>query len=266
MERSKSNGQRSNDTATDPPVFGFSQRVGSFKNNKKKKDSQDFTDARISASSKRNRFAQQHSAAEDPHLPPYKILESFNNLQNGSQNFTKSTTKSLGIGESFNNRGSGSQDFTKTRTESLGIGKSFNNHGPGPQVFRDARISASSERNDFPQQHSAAEDGHLPPCKILDSFNNHQNGSQNFTRTTIDSLGTRDSFNNGGSGLQDYMDAHIRCVHCTSGILKFCNDTGNWVSNLLPKLSTLLTGRPGIRHSFNCPTGSQNFKGASIIV
>ncbi|XP_020232970.1 uncharacterized protein LOC109813226 [Cajanus cajan] len=195
---SKSNGQRSNDTVIRLPDVDFSRSVRSFENNnKKKKDSQVFRDATISVPSQRNGFPQQHSATEDHHRPSYKTLESFNNRRSGSQDFTKTRTKSFGIGKSFNNDGSGSQDFTKTTTETIVIEESFNNGGSGSQVFK---------------------------------------------------------------------NAIIRCVHRTSGILDFFNHAGNWAANLLQKLVTLLTGRPGIHHSFNCPTGSQDFEGAHIIV
>ncbi|XP_020232931.1 uncharacterized protein LOC109813199 [Cajanus cajan] len=119
--------------------------------------------------------------------------------------------------------------------------------------------------------------------RIGDSFNNLENGLQDFTRAEIESLGIRDSFNNGGSGSQVFKDGLIRCANRTHGIHNFFNHAGNWAANLLPGsvtrsisfqnpaefiVSLLPESVPhsGIHHSFNCPNGSQNLKGARITV
>jgi len=79
----------------------------------------------------------------------FATQKSFNNLQNGSQDFSKATIRSPSIVTSFINSGSGSQDFKRLKIECddksiwqrfedvarFGIAKLFNYEGNGSQTF-----------------------------------------------------------------------------------------------------------------------------------
>ncbi|RDX70108.1 hypothetical protein CR513_50679, partial [Mucuna pruriens] len=89
---------------------------------------------------------------------------------------------------------------------------------------------------------------------VVQSFNNCDNGSQDFRVTTINTSGIGNSFNNLRSGLQAFKDAQICCV----------DNSAKHSTSILP----WKRDRPvhsGILHSFNNGgSGSQTFDGIGL--
>jgi len=93
-----------------------------------------------------------------------EILNSFNNSGGGEQDFSNLKVKSTTSKHSCNNLGSGSQVLNQANIQASKIYGSLNNRSLDLQTFRAANIGNPNEGS----------------VAITDSFNNGENGTQNF--------------------------------------------------------------------------------------
>ncbi|XP_027916605.1 probable inactive serine/threonine-protein kinase scy2 [Vigna unguiculata] len=85
-----------------------------------------------------------------------------------------------GTAQSFNNTENGSQDFSRAKIKSPVTGNSFNNIGSGSQSFRDAEIRCSKESSKQSRSIFSIKQNRAPQGGTLHSFNNNGKGSQCF--------------------------------------------------------------------------------------
>ncbi|WVZ23386.1 hypothetical protein V8G54_001930 [Vigna mungo] len=82
--------------------------------------------------------------------------------------------------QSFNNSEDGSQDFSRAKIKSPVTGNSFNNLGSGSQTFRDADIRCAKESSKQSRSIFSLKQHRVPTGGTLHSFNNNGKGSQCF--------------------------------------------------------------------------------------
>ncbi|BAT74125.1 uncharacterized protein HKW66_Vig0005040 [Vigna angularis] len=82
--------------------------------------------------------------------------------------------------QSFNNSEDGSQDFSRAKIKSPVTGNSFNNLGSGSQTFRDAEIRCAKESSKQSRSIFSLKQDRVPHGGTLHSFNNNGKGSQCF--------------------------------------------------------------------------------------
>ncbi|ESW30945.1 hypothetical protein PHAVU_002G195500 [Phaseolus vulgaris] len=85
-----------------------------------------------------------------------------------------------GIVQSFNNSEEGKQDFSHAKINSTATGDSFNNLQSGSQSFRKAKISCGEESSKPSRSTLPLKGEHVVHYGTLHSFNNKGKGSQCF--------------------------------------------------------------------------------------
>ncbi|ESW30942.1 hypothetical protein PHAVU_002G195300 [Phaseolus vulgaris] len=155
-------------------------------------------------------------AVKDNRCEKCAIQESFNNLQDGSQDFTKIMISSPRIEASFINSGSGSQDLKghKIPCDDKSILHNFNlfnyHHTGNNRHMTVSTPSVTTTTISLPNNPRRTPNHRPHFSGIVNSFNNSEEGIQDFSLATIKSTATGDSFNNSEGGLQDFSDAKIK--------------------------------------------------------